>query len=537
MNRAPKSRQILIFLLSSCCGLLLSMVSPWLLTPSFATGTTLTAPVTLDGRPIFQVTDSTQFTAKERADLINTQLRSAVMSSDPLQVEVKERNDLPTLWVNERYLLTVTDDDVVPGRTPMEQATVWAEQLQQSVNQAQTERTVNYIQTQLLQAGIILLIMLVVHWGLGWLWFYCLGTVFQNRTETEEPSQRFDWLFNFSLGSTRLVIWIGCLIYITNLFPVTRRLSYRLQQTIISALTSPIITLGGRAYSVPNLLILGLFWWGLIFGVNTIMRLFRFRVLQVAGINRGVQEAIVVITKYALICIGSIVLLQIWGFDLSSLTILASAVGVGIGFGFQDIAKNFGSGLVLLFERPIQVGDFVEVGKYQGTVERLGARSTVIRTLDQVSIIVPNSRFLESELINWDHDNSVSGVRLSVGVAYGSDLLRVKETLLAAAHHHPDVLSIPAPQVLFRGFGDSSLDFELRVWLAQPSKQVLVKSDLYFQIDENFRQAQISIPFPQRDLWLRSDRFPLELSPEIQALMVKWLEQQVNEEPPLSPPS
>ncbi len=109
------------------------------------------------------------------------------------------------------------------------------------------------------------------------------------------------------------------------------------------------------------------------------------------------------------------VLLQVWGFDLSSLTILASAISVAIGFGFQDIAKNFGSGLVLLFERPIQVGDFVEVNQYMGTVEYIGPRSTLIRTLDQISIIVPNSRFLENEVINWSHQNPISRLHVPVG--------------------------------------------------------------------------------------------------------------------------
>jgi potassium-dependent mechanosensitive channel len=216
--------------------------------------------------------------------------------------------------------------------------------------------------------------------------------------------------------------------------------------------------------------------------------------------------------------------LQIWGLDISSLAILVSALGVGIGFGLQDIAKNFGSGLVLVFERPIQVGDFIEVGEFQGTVERIGARSTLIRTLDQISIIVPNSRFLEQEVINWSHDNPVSRIHLPVGVAYGSDIEAVRSALLESARNHPKILSTPQPQVFFKGFGDSSLDLELLVWTAEPSKQVLIKSDLYFRMEALLRQKQVEIPFPQRDLHLQVDQLPLQLSPQMEQMMQRWLE-------------
>ena len=181
----------------------------------------------------------------------------------------------------------------------------------------------------------------------------------------------------------------------------------------------------------------------------------------------------------------------------------------------------------MLFERPIQVGDFVEVGSYMGTVERVGARSTVIKTLDQVSIIVPNSRFLESELINWHHDNPVSGLRLSIGVAYGSSVEIVKELLLSAAKANSEILSIPVSQVLFKGFGDNSLNFELRVWTDKPSRQFLIKSDLYFKIEALFRQYKIEIPFPQRDVNIRGS-VPLELSPELQTIIEQIARNQNN---------
>jgi small-conductance mechanosensitive channel len=306
---------------------------------------------------------------------------------------------------------------------------------------------------------------------------------------------------------------------------LTRRWSYRITNSLIASFTSPILTLGQRAYSITDLLILMGLLLGLVAFASFVTNLLRSRILQVTRINQGAQEAVTIITKYTLIFVGTIVLLQVWGLDLSSLAILASALGVGIGFGFQDIAKNFGSGLVLIFERPIQVGDFIEVSDYKGTVERIGARSTVIRTLDRISIIVPNSRFLETEVINWSHRNSISRLHLPVGVAYGSNTSTVKAALLDAAKDHPDVLTVPPPRVFFIGFGSNSLDFELLVWIAEPSKQYLFKSDLYFRIEAMLRQHQIEVPFPQRDLNIRSGSLSVELSSELEQVLLQLSQQ------------
>ncbi|MCA1994006.1 MAG: mechanosensitive ion channel, partial [Coleofasciculus sp. S288] len=201
---------------------------------------------------------------------------------------------------------------------------------------------------------------------------------------------------------------------------------------------------------------------------------------------------------------GLIVLLQIWGLDVRSLAILASVLGVGIGFGVQNITNNLISGLIITLERPIQVGDFVKVGELVGTVERIGARSTEIRTLDQVAIIVPNSRFLETEVINWSHGDPVSRLKLTVPVAYGSDIKKVQAALLEAAKNHPEVLVRPQPQVWFQGFGDCALNFDLLVWTGEPHKQYRVKSDLYYRIEASLRRYGIEVPFPQRDLHVRS---------------------------------
>ncbi|MCG8366921.1 MAG: mechanosensitive ion channel, partial [Pseudanabaenales cyanobacterium] len=251
--------------------------------------------------------------------------------------------------------------------------------------------------------------------------------------------------------------------------------------------------------------------------------LLRSRVLQITRINRGAQEAVAILTKYSLISIGAIVILQVWGLDLSSLTLLASALGIGIGLGLQNIAKDFSSGLVLVFERSIQVGEFIEFGQFMGTVERIGARSTEIRTLDQVSIIVPNSRFLEQEVINWSHRNPISRIRLPVGVDYQSDPEMVKQALLEATQTDGDILSTPAPQVLFSRFGDSALEFELLVWINEPGKQPVIKSNLNFAIEASLRKHNIEIPFPQRDVNLAAGNLPIELSGKTIDVLTKLL--------------
>ena len=239
--------------------------------------------------------------------------------------------------------------------------------------------------------------------------------------------------------------------------------------------------------------------------------------------TRGSQEIISIITKYGLISFCTILLLQANGINLSSLALIGSALGVGIGFGFQDIARNFASGIVLLFERSIQVGDFIQVGEHLGVVEEVRTRSIVLKTLDRISIIVPNSRFLSDEVINWNHRRSVTRIHLPVGVAYGSDVKKVKAALLQAAAEHLEVLRNPAPQVFFIGFGDSSLDFELLVWTSDPSRQSPLKSDLCFRIEELFKEQQINIPFPQRDVNLKTADMPITLPPQLEGHLLYLL--------------
>ena len=488
------------------------------------------SPIVLDGQSLFQVSNSGRYSAKERASLVTLQLGEAVQSTERVNVRIEQRNQSPTLLLNDRYLLTVTQQDTILGSTPSEQAAIWAQQIQDAVQQARVERSPAYFQRMALLAGGIMLLGALLHWLLGKFKQRVLQSLRQRlSTGTETPdsssSRPLEGLVQLLLAISRLGVWLIAALYVTNLFPVTRSWSYQITNVLVSSFTSPIITLGRNAYSVTNLLLLGGLLAGLVAFAGTLTNLLRSRVLYLAGLSRGGQEVIAILTKYSLISIGTLVVLQVWGLDISSLTILASALGVGLGFGLQDIAKNFGSGLVLILERPIQVGDFVEIGSSKGTVERIGGRSTEIRTLDHISVIVPNSRFLSEEVINWSHHNPISRLHLPVGVAYRSDPQAVRTALLEAARH-PDVLQNPPPQVLFTGFGDSALNFDLLVWTTQPSRQFILKSDLYFRIFECLQAQQIEIPFPQRDLHLRSGM--LNLSPQAEALLMQQSQQSTN---------
>ncbi len=221
-------------------------------------------------------------------------------------------------------------------------------------------------------------------------------------------------------------------------------------------------------------------------------------------VDRGVRDAIKKLIHYAIILIGFLIALGFVGMKLQNFIVLLSAFGVGIGFGLQDIVNNFLSGLILLFERPIKVGDGVLIDNEYGTVSRIGLRSTVVENLNQAELIVPNSQIISQKVTNWTLSNRRVRLVLPVGVAYGSDLEKVLAILTRVAAEHPDVMKDPKPMPLFIQFGGSSLDFELRVWLDNIDNRPRVQNELLLAIDRCFRIEGIEIPFPQHDLHLRS---------------------------------
>jgi len=198
---------------------------------------------------------------------------------------------------------------------------------------------------------------------------------------------------------------------------------------------------------------------------------------------------------------------------MDRVTIMLGAFGVGIGFGLQNIVNNFVSGLILLFERPIHIGDAVQVGTLWGEVRRIGIRASVVRTFDGAEVIVPNGQLISEQVTNWTLSDRTRRLTIPIGVEYGTDPEQVLEILRSLAVEHPDVLEKPAPLVLFIEHGDSSLNFELRAWTRDFDRGLTVRSELTGAINRALAEAGITIPFPQRDLHVRS------ADPELQALV------------------
>ncbi|HSJ09803.1 MAG TPA: mechanosensitive ion channel domain-containing protein, partial [Longimicrobiales bacterium] len=220
--------------------------------------------------------------------------------------------------------------------------------------------------------------------------------------------------------------------------------------------------------------------------------------------DRGVGDSINKLVHYLLITLGLFAALAVLGVELRNFALVAGALGIGIGFGLQNVVSNFAAGLILLFERPVRVGDTVVVGGEWGTITKIGLRSTIMMTLDQSEMIVPNADLVSEKVVNWTLTNPTARVIIEVGVAYGTDIPTVLDILRECGGENASALADPPPQALFIAFGDSSLDFELRVWVSEIRERLEVRSALLAAIAGRFAAAGIEIPFPQRDLHLRS---------------------------------
>jgi small-conductance mechanosensitive channel len=280
---------------------------------------------------------------------------------------------------------------------------------------------------------------------------------------------------------------------------------------LLDIMEYPLVKIGNSNLTLASLLIFVVVL-ALVFLSELLLRRYLIRrFLQHTHFQPSMQYAVGKIAGYLFIACGFYVALKLVGIDLSSLAFVAGAIGVGLGFGLQNIISNFVSGLIILAERPISIGDRVELGEVAGLVSKINLRSTNVVTNDNITIIVPNSDFITNKVTNWSYGDPTVRIRLPVGVAYGTDPQRLTRLLLEVASEHPKVLRDPASEVFFVAFGDSSLNFELGVWTAEmTSKPRQFRSELNYAIEHKLRQNKIEFPFPQRDLHLRSGSFVLQ---------------------------
>ncbi|WP_216901099.1 mechanosensitive ion channel family protein [Synechococcus sp. CCY 9618] len=505
-------------------GALVALVLLLVAAPPFPAARAQTTPAApafleLDGNRLFEVTPSKDYTAEQRVERANRLLQEVVASGKPGRIGVEELNNLPVITLDGEVILTVTRRDTPETLAVQGQAELWRRSIAKAIERGRSERKAAYVARMVPVSLAILVAAFLLQRLLLLLWRRFLPSALTQPLPSDpgsvKPLRGMDWLLHGLLVVLQLGGWVAAIWVIAGFFPTTRLLVSRLFDAITESLGSPFLPLGGRSYSVLDAVILVALFLVLVRGVAFLKAMLRTRVLQRTGIEPGSQEAIAFIVQYGLLFLGTLVLLQLWGLDLTSLALFASVLGVGVGLGLQGIAKNLISGLIIMFERPIQVNDFVEVGDLQGTVTRVNLRSTEVVTLDRISIIVPNAEFLESRVVNWSHGSSVARLQIPVGVAYGSDCQLVRQALLEACQGYSDIIPAPPPRVFFTGFGESSLDFRLLVWINQPRRQYEIRSELNYRIEAMLRRHDLTIPFPQRDLHLRNDRIQVALPPDI----------------------
>ena len=287
-------------------------------------------------------------------------------------------------------------------------------------------------------------------------------------------------------------------------------------QRVAAVWSFQLTAIDGRPLTVGKLIIALLV---LLVGVpvaRMMVRRISRRLFERIGLEPGAAAAFETLSFYAVV--AALVLFALWVSEipLTVFTLAGGALAIGIGFGSQKIVNNFISGLILLFERPIKVGDLIEVGETFGRVESIGARSTKVKTFDNFHIIVPNGTILDQNVVNWTHSDNLVRVRMKVGVAYGAPTRRVEELLLQAIRELDKVVSPPEPVVIFEDFGDNALLFEALFWIImrRPMDRRRILSDLRYRVDELFREDGIVIAFPQRDVHLDN----------VQPLQVRLLE-------------
>lgn len=349
-----------------------------------------------------------------------------------------------------------------------------------------------YFLTGVIRSGGVIGICLVLYTA-----FSQVGALTFGRSAEEGDDPQAPWWFTMGLGLVLTMVAIPLIALIWGASPNDITLAYA------SILEGKDI---GGVQIAPVLFLLALAVFPLlILATRILKRYLERRILPRTGLDPGARSSIVAGAGYLGVTIAVLVAISVAGFDLSKLALVAGALSVGIGFGLQNIVGNFVSGLILLIERPIKTGDWVVVGGQHGTVKRINVRATQIDTFDRSTLIVPNTEFISTTVENWTHRNSIGRVIVPIGVAYGTDPLKVQKILEDIAEDNTSILPRPAPAALFRGFGESALNFELRGYLRDINNILVVENDVCLEIDRRFREAGIEIPFPQRVVHMHGD--------------------------------
>ncbi len=487
------------------------------------------SPVLVGGEPIFEL-QSTEFRSEIRAFSVNLAIEDLLRPREQGQVpalDVRTNIDINSQFTlsigerdrfiaTERYLFTVTYEDAAAALDkPVAEVTLqevqqvaaqWAEALDAAIT-AERDEILSRQPLFILFGTVSALAVLLAAYPLMGLSDKVIGRIqpwFTSRLAA--PWHR--WLVLASIlctWSLRLLIAWGAIDMALQLMPLLRPFRRQLYQRLtqaFEALNQPLVPNSPvTIQSIISFLILAVL---VLVLARNLSNSLKTHVLPRLGLNVGLQDAIATGLQYTITLLGILFVLPFIGIDLSSLFLIAGAVGFGLGFGLQNLSNNFVSGVAVLLERPIQVGDLVEVDGWLGTIEQINLRATTIRTLDRLHVIVPNSRFMEANVVNWSYRDPRCRIRTQVGVAYGSDTALVIEALLQVAKANARVLSVPPPQVWMTGFGESTLNFELLVWISRPQDQFIIRSELNLAINAAFREHKITIPFPQRDLHIRS---------------------------------
>lgn len=323
--------------------------------------------------------------------------------------------------------------------------------------------------------------------------------------EDEKQAKFWDRLHTLSQFAVSLILIMLSVVILLKSFWILGRQS--IPEALINLFSFTLFQIQDTPITPWSLIKAVLVIIAFIYASRYLRRFLKRRVLEKTTLDIGARHAILTITHYIILIIAILIALETVGIQLTTLKIFAGALGLGIGFGLQNIANNFVSGLIILFERPVKSKDFVEVGDILGTITRISARSTTILTRDNIAIIVPNSNFIEQTVVNWSLNDTPTRVHVPIGVKYGSDVEKVRDILTEIAYNHPRVLNYPQPRVWFQEFAESSLNFDLLIWINDPQEGINnIRSDINFKINKRFQEAGIGIPFPQRDVHIKVDQ-------------------------------